>query len=214
MPGMSGPQDRDDRLPVSGSGGEPTRRYWNDRHAGATWSEEPAAWLLEQHELLVSQSPGRALDIACGGARNALFLAELGFEVDALDISDIAVERVRRLASERGAAIAALRTDLAARQRFPRAPYSVVIDFFYLERSLLAPIIDALQPGGLLLFETFVGGRPSGQTSGTRFGLHPGELRRAFATLELLHYEEVEIGSERSGHRMVARMAARRRPSR
>ncbi len=197
--------------PGSADGAELTRQYWNERHAAATWREEPAAWLLEQGELLEAQPRGRALDIACGEGRNAFFLAELGFEVDALDISDVAVARVRELIAERGAPVTVQRTDLAAGAAFPRSDYQVVIDFFYRERSLFEPTARALAPGGLLVFETFVGARPEppAKSFGPRFGLEPGELRRAFAALELLRYEEVEIGGESSGHRTVARLAAR-----
>src|SRR5437763_2642105 len=87
-------------------GGDETRRYWNERHASAIFNDEPAPWLVEHQELIEKEPRGRALDIACGGGRNALFLAELGFEVDALDISDVAIERVRRLAAGRGLPIA------------------------------------------------------------------------------------------------------------
>lgn len=139
-----------------------------------------------------------------------MFLAVLGFDVDAVDISDVAVERVRALARERHAAISATRVDLSVRAAFPRVPYQVVIDFFYLERPLLTAIAQALAPGGLLVFETFVGERPPAPSFGPRFGLDPGELRRAFAALELLRYKEVEIGSASSGHRTVARLLARR----
>jgi tellurite methyltransferase len=190
-----------------------TRRYWNERHGAAIFSDEPAPWLFEQRALLEHQPRGRALDIACGGGRNALFLAELGFDVDALDISDVAIARVQRLAAKRRRPISARRVDLSAAPAFPNPPYQVVLDFFYLERSLFDQIAAALAPGGLLLFQTFVGERAADQSSGPRFGLEPGELRRAFANLELLHYDEVEIGSERAGRRMTARLAARARRS-
>ncbi len=198
--------------PAPARDAEATRRYWNERHSAATWREEPAAWLLDQRELLEAQPRGLALDIACGGGRNALFLAALGFEVDAIDISDVAVARVRELATEHGAPVTVRRADLAAGASFPRSGYQVVIDFFYRERALFEATAQALAPGGLLVFETFVGARPEHPVKafGPRFGLEPGELRRAFAALELLRYEEVEIGDASSGHRTVARLAARR----
>ncbi len=201
-----------DSPPDPAAHGELTRRYWNERHAAAIWREEPAAWLLEQRELLEAQPRGRALDIACGGGRNTFFLASQGFEVHALDISDVAVARVRELIAARRAPVTVQRTDLGAGASFPRSAYEVVIDFFYRERSLFEPTAQALAPGGLLVFETFVGARPEppAQAFGPRFGLEPGELREAFAALELLRYEEVQIGDESSGHRTVARLAARR----
>jgi SAM-dependent methyltransferase len=197
--------DRDGRA----HGGEDTRRLWNERHSAAVFNDRPAAWLAEHEALLERQPRGRTLDIACGGGRNAYFLSDLGFEVDALDISDVAVERVRLLGGER---IIAQRVDLADAAAFPRPPYEVVLDFFYLERPLFDPIASALAPDGLLLFETFVADPGD---AGSSFRLQPGELRRAFADrgLEILDYDEVAIGDDVSGRRTVARLAARR-PSR
>jgi hypothetical protein len=104
--------------------------------------------------------------------------------------------------------------DLAELGAFPRPPYQVVIDFFYRERALFDEIADALAQGGLLFFQTFVGSRPPPPVAsfGPRFGLEPGELRNAFSGLELLHYDEVEIGDSERGYRTIARLAARRLP--
>lgn len=199
-------------MALRAAGGGETRRYWNQRHGPAIWSDDPADWLLAQRESVQAQPRGRALDVACGGGRNALFLAELGFEVDALDISDVAVERVKRLAEGRRLAITPERVDLTEISSFPRPPYQVVIEFFYRQRSLFDVIAEALAPGGLLLFQTFVGPRPepAGNSFGPRFGLRPGELRDAFASLEILEYEEVKIGDAQRGYRTSARLAARR----
>jgi tellurite methyltransferase len=193
------------------AGGESARDRWNERHARGVPSEEPAAWLAEQRPLLERHSRGPALDIACGNGRNAIFLAELGFTVDALDISDVAIERVSRVATERALPIRARRVDLTRLAAFPHPPYQLVIDFFYLERPLFGPISETLAPGGILLFQTFVGERPAfpARSFGPRFGLEPGELRRAFAALELLQYDEVEIGDDHAGRRTVARLVAR-----
>lgn len=200
----------------SAAGPDETRRYWNERHASARFGDEPAEWLLEQRQLLQGQPRGRALDIACGGGRNSFFLAELGFDVDALDISDVAIERVQRLAAERVLAIAAARTDLTELRDFPRPPYEVVIDFFYRERALFDPIANALAHGGLLFFQTFVGSRPEPPVAsfGPRFGLEPGELRDAFSSLEILGYDEVEVGDSGRGYRTIARLVARRTETR
>lgn len=115
---------------------------------------------------------------------------------------------MQRLAAGR---VTAHRVDLAAGPAFPRPPYAVVLDFFYLERPLFDPIATALAPGGLLLFETFVAD-PGASATESSFRLQPGELRRVFADreLEILHYDEVEIGDDLSGRRTLARLAARR----
>jgi SAM-dependent methyltransferase len=73
---------------------------WNDRYSGRelVWSAEPNVWV---EELTADLPPGRALDLAAGEGRNALWLAERGWDVTAVDFSSVAIERAGRLAGER-----------------------------------------------------------------------------------------------------------------
>jgi len=80
-------------------------------------------------------------------------LAELGFDVDALDISDVAAETISRHAVARGASVRSWRLDVS--EPFPRPPYEVVVTTSFLDRSLFARMIEVLGPGGLLFVETF-----------------------------------------------------------
>ena len=70
------------------------------------YEEKPWLWRTEPNVFLVSEVgdmiPGRALDVACGEGRNAVWLAERGWRVDAVDFSSVAIERARALAAERG----------------------------------------------------------------------------------------------------------------
>jgi SAM-dependent methyltransferase len=70
------------------------RDDWNERYAGAglVWSAEPNRFLVSETSGL---EPGRALDLACGEGRNAIWLAERGWDVTAVDFSDVAVEKGR-----------------------------------------------------------------------------------------------------------------------
>jgi len=84
--------------------GHPAREKWNERFGAAGVAPaqgSPSEWLVGNEALLRAVAgPGRrALDVACGSGRNALYLATLGFEVDALDISD---ERSTPSAKRRG----------------------------------------------------------------------------------------------------------------
>ena len=109
------------------------RERWNERYGGAGFEpfpDAPAQWLVEHEallrELVDAGGARRALDVACGDGRNARWLAELGFAVDAVDVSDTAIEALRRAAAERG-----LRVDarVAALARYPldEAAYEFVV---------------------------------------------------------------------------------------
>ena len=68
------------------------KEKWNKRYSARNigqLKQRPSDWLVRHQPLLEKQPKGKALDIACGNGRNARFLANLGFEVDALDISDV-----------------------------------------------------------------------------------------------------------------------------
>lgn len=191
------------------------RERWNARHAERAEDplDPPSGWLVDHRTLLAAGAPGRALDIAAGRGRNAFYLAELGFDVDALDVSDVAVDALALLARERGASVVAQRCDVTVSD-FPRPPYAVIVDFAFLERALFGRIEAALAPGGLLVFETFTRDhveRAGGSMPAERM-LERGELRRAFSALELLDYREAIVPRELgAGLRGVASLIARRR---
>jgi tellurite methyltransferase len=140
--------------------------------------------------LLENVAPGRALDVACGRGRNAFFLAALGFEVVAVDVSDVAVDIVRaRAASSAAAAVTAVRADLEVHP-LPRPPgYDVIVVVAYLQRSLFAPLAAALAPRGLLVYETFTREHPRINPA---HALAPGELRSAFPTLAVVDEHEAD----------------------
>lgn len=177
------------------------RERWNERYrrdGDAAFGRDPSQWLVEQRSRLQTHRKGRALDLACGPGRNSLFLAELGFEVDAVDVSEVALEGLRANAARRRLRVHALRADLEA-DAFPDASYEVIVVFNFLLRSLFEPIERALAPGGLLVFETW-----RQDPGGRRRALDPGELLAAFPGLELLEHAEREAG-ERLREAIVAR---------
>jgi SAM-dependent methyltransferase len=77
------------------------RDHWNRRYSDAqlVWTSEPNRFLVAEAGLL---SPGRALDAACGEGRNAVWLAERGWDVTGVDFSDVGLEKARGLAKARG----------------------------------------------------------------------------------------------------------------
>ena len=190
------------------------REKWNQRYSdslAARLGTEPSEWLASHRSLLVDQPKGRALDVAGGAGRNAFYLAELGFDVDVWDISDVAVEAVAGEAARRGLGIRARQCDLTETE-IPVEAFQVVVNLNFLERSLFHPLSDALVPGGLLFFQAFVEEDASvaRRPMNPRFVLESRELLEGFPCLEALDYrEEVEAETPR-GSRSVARLLARR----
>lgn len=166
------------------------RAKWDQRYRDGEYRprKRPSAFL----ESWIDRLPhGRALDLACGAGRNALLLAERGWTVDAIDVSEFAIERARANAAERGLAVSWRVADLDDVDLEPGA-YDLVTCIRYMSRRSMHRIPDALGDGGRLLFEHHlltpldVGGPPWGE-----FRLRPNELLEQFApVLRIIHYEE------------------------
>jgi tellurite methyltransferase len=153
---------------------------------------------------------GRALDVACGDGRNAGYLAQLGFAVDAVDVSDVAIEALRAAAVARGLSVHAVLLDLE-QAGLPGADYDVIVQINYLQRDLFGGLARALAPGGLLILETFTQADLDtlGNHVESRFLLQAGELPAAFPELEVIHHREAVV--QHGGRtRAVAGLVARR----
>ena len=183
---------------------------WNERYSQGfePFVGAPATWLVE-HEALLSGA-GRALDVACGSGRNAAYLAQRGYDVDAIDVSDVAIDALRDAARQRGLAVSPWVVDLE-REPLPAGPYDVIVTMNFLQRELFGPLRDALVPGGLLFYETL--GRSHVEELGHSFNpdylLDRGELLRAFEGLEVVDHHE-GVADRAGGPRGVESIVARR----
>lgn len=173
------------------------------------WAKrEPSQFLVENVDLL--PKGGRALDVAMGSGRNAVYLASLGFEVTGVDISPAACEKALEAAREAGVRIEVVCADVASWE-VPESVFDVVINFNFLDRSLCPRLASALRPGGVLVFETFTveqrqfGWGPSRE----EFLLQPGELPGLFGGLEVLVYRE-GIQETEWGKKAAAGLVARK----
>ena len=114
----------------------------------------------EPHPLLVrfiSQNAltgGLGLDVACGVGQNAIWLAQRGFTVDAVDISRVAIERAQQAAVRTGVVVNLIHSDLDTWSP-PVEKYDLVIGFRFLNRKLWQRLQAALRPGGWLVYQTF-----------------------------------------------------------
>ena len=133
---------------------DPSRERWNRRWAGerAHASSAPSEFLVVETEAL---PPGRALDVACGAGRNAVWLARRGWAVTGVDFSDVALRAARELAASAGVEVEWIEAD-AVTWIPPRRAYDLVT-VMYLQlpaperRAALGHAADAVGPGGTLL---------------------------------------------------------------
>jgi SAM-dependent methyltransferase len=163
---------------------EKDRRKWNIKYGDMEPDLSPTGIVAG---FAAMARTGRALDIAAGYGRNAVYIAGLGFEVDAVDISDVGLSRIGREQSR----VHPIQADLDIYQIQART-YDLILNINFLQRRLFPLIIEGLKPGGLLIFETFVeGGAPTRDAPDCRdYLLRPNELLRAFLPLHILYYSE------------------------
>ena len=146
---------------------------------------------------------GRALDIAAGEGRNAVFLAQHGFNVDAVDISRIGLRKAENLAKETGVKIRTVCADLVTYQ-IEKDQYDLIANFYFLKRRLIPKIKKGLKKGGMAIFETYILEQRILGTAGPRqskYFLKPNELLRLFRGFRILLYRE---GIFREGGRRKA----------
>jgi len=166
---------------------------------------QPTRWLVDHQHFL--PRAGTALDVACGRGRNAIWLAQRGLETLAIDRDAAALEDLRRTADALGLSLKTEAIDLeGGDRRLPTAGADVVVVVHYLHRLLFPGLIEALRPGGVLVYETFTQAQAArGKPTNPAFLLSPGELRTLVAPLELLVEREGDFEGK-----MLASVIARR----
>lgn len=146
---------------------------WNERYKQGFMPSEPSAFVIDSckvlkdifslkvdlnkleskaldlKELDSKSTRLKALDIACGNGRHSKILASLGFSVESVDISQVALENLAHIPH-----ITPICADLDTFSITQK--YDVILNSFFLDRRLFTPIINALNPNGIVLFETFI----------------------------------------------------------
>ena len=181
---------------------------WDEKYrtdTGLLQRSEPAKFVREHFRKAGGK---RAIDLACGGGRNTLFLARHGFCVDALDISSVAIETLRKRSE--GLCVDAICVDL---DRFePRKGiYDLALMVNFLDRGLIRRMAEALKPGGLFIVETYMKHDGNEKTGNPDFLLEPGELKEILGQgFEILSYEEFWNGEEERYRMRKQGVAARK----
>lgn len=185
---------------------EADQTKWDAKYGDRELPDGIAAdeWLLDAVRDL---EPGRALELACGLGDNAIGLAELGWEVDAVDISPVGLALARERAVRKEVTVNWIAGDLDEFTPIPDA-YDLVVVMRFLDRVRLPLLVEsALEPGGRLVYETFLRtelDRPGTHLRNPAFTLAPGELPTLYSALNVVEYDEVEL-PERTVARLVAR---------
>src|SRR6185312_12078429 len=173
---------------------------WNKKYSeGSHSSLEPDPFMVSAYdEFLSGSAPGLALDVAGGVGRHSIWLAQRGWRIKLLDISDVGIKQAEANAKSTGTAASIYLEvrDLHVMQDLGREQYDLVVVFFFLQRDLFPAVAAALKPGGLLIYKTYTAEQKNfaGGPSHPMFLLEPNELLHAFSSMHVLHYHETIQG--------------------
>ena len=169
-------------------------RKWNRIFTGRpVRPPTPPEFISRQYQQL---KPGNVLDVASGDGASALFLADRGFDVTAIDISSEGLNRLKAFAADRQLDINTRLIDLDLPNALSALETydNIVICRFKPATTLWRSLVEHLAPGGFLALSTFNSAHH--QTTGfpQRFCLEPEELRFVHPELELMLYETSQPG--------------------
>jgi 2-polyprenyl-3-methyl-5-hydroxy-6-metoxy-1,4-benzoquinol methylase len=179
------------------------KERWDHKYRGGAGATEPSAYLLSLDALLPKR--GRALDLAGGRGRHAIWLAARGLDVTLADISEVGLSQARAAAQDAGVSIVTVAIDLE-RSPPPGGPWDLIVCVHYLHKPLFGFFTDLLAPGGLLVFcQPTLRNLERHARPGRPYLLVEGELPTLVQGLEVLQYEEGWLEEGRHEARLVAR---------
>lgn len=187
---------------------------WNERYRQDEHVIRDPLPLLVRNESLIAQAAGGrgcALDLACGTGRHTLYLAEQGWQVVAVDSSEVALDLLSRDARAKSLSIDIRRADLE-NDEFSIGPdaYDLILDCCYLYRPLFPAIRAGIRKGGIFLGTiALVDDAPGVAPMNPAFLLKPGELKAQFEGWRLLHANEARMVSAPHS-RLMAELIAQR----
>jgi len=167
------------------------KEKWDAKYGVSEYitSKEPCEWLNSNAGYL--HGKGLALDIASGEGRNAIFVAEKGYQTLAIDASAVGLDKTRALAEEKGITIETRVVDLD-NWKFEQDAFDLVLCFNFLDRRIFPGIKNTLKPGGLLFYETFTVDYLKYSNFKREWVLKHNELLDAFSEFRILRYREID----------------------
>jgi tellurite methyltransferase len=166
--------------------------------------------VLQQNSYLLPEN-GVALDLACGQGGNALLLAEAGLEVQAWDVSPVAIEQLQNIADSKSLKVNAQVRDVIEHPPIINSVDVLVVSFF-LERELCPALFAAIKPGGLLFYQTYCQQKVSQQgPTNPDYLLADNELIQLFSQMKVRVYrEDAFLGKHNLGLRNQAILVAQK----
>lgn len=171
-----------------------SRMKWNEKHKEhLNQKKEPTA-----NQRLEALSPyltgGNALDIACGLGGNSLFLAKMNYQVQAIDLSDIAINYIQEQAEKRKLKIFPQKCDLTEINNlyWSDGSFNIVVITYYLDRDLFPIVKSVIKEEGYFFMETYFQSPENKQSISNKYKLFPQELLNEFRDWKVLYFEENE----------------------
>ena len=180
------------------------KQKWDKKYQDNPAPDQPIKLITDFAKLATGT---KALDIACGMGRHSKYLASVGFDVDALDISSVAIETLQGIPN-----IHPQEVDFDT-YIFPKDHYDLIVCTFFLKRELFPQITKALKEGGIFIYETFLyhpenENAPSNRT----FLLEEGELEVTFDhEYDIMHLSEYWDEDLQGAKTMKAAMVAKKK---
>lgn len=183
---------------------------WEQRYKAETGASDESASeptpLVER--FLSDVQPGTALDLAAGSGRNAIWLAQHGWEVTAVDGASTAIDLLRKRSACVGVSVRGIVADLQSGEYvIEPAAWDAITICYYLQRDLIEPAKLGVRPGGMLIVIVHI---TEGDEQPTESRLRPGELARYFEGWDILHQYEGKPNDPE--HRRSAAEVVARRP--
>ncbi|WP_462408472.1 class I SAM-dependent methyltransferase [Neobacillus sp. Marseille-QA0830] len=138
---------------------------------------------------------GEALDLACGLGGNSQFLARMNYQVQAVDISEVAIDYIKELVAVHNLTINSRICDLSKLDNISlkKSLYDLVVMTYYLDRSLFSAVKDSIKHYGFIFIETFyMSPQPENQSVSDQYKLKSQELLTVFRDWKVLFFEENE----------------------
>jgi SAM-dependent methyltransferase len=179
------------------------RTRWNEKYRTEHHPTEAAGAVKRFYDL----APGKmALDIAAGNGRNAVFLSNKGFSVDAVDISEVGLAEF----AGRHPNINAVCADLDQFE-IPAGHYDLIVNVKYLNRRLFPYIHEGLKPGGVVIFHTLLQSKSikNSPEHCRDYLLSPNELLHVFSAMRIIYYREAEDHETNHSDEMATLVAVR-----
>jgi SAM-dependent methyltransferase len=183
------------------------RQKWNARYQSSLVDRlEADTYLIEGYTRFVSPlfpRQGRALDLAGGMGRHAIWLARQGWNTTLLDISPVALDAARKWSSGEHLWLEFVEADLDD-YPLPEEAFNLITVFGFLQRSLFLALQQCLRPGGIVIYKTRMRATTDEAHGTLDYLLHPGELPHIFSGFGILDYR-TGIGPRGSTAALVAR---------